>query len=177
MIPARALACREFLREPFNHGPLGRAGVLCLVHEDMIDATIKTKQHPLRDNGVRQQCLGLADQIVEIERTHRELVRFICGHKDVGETIKRQRAVQREQPKAMRAHVLDPRHQRFDVCHQICMRGAGCLGRKGTDFGGERGFGTFACQKDIFEDRKHIMWVERMVEDRAQGLCRLGIHR
>ena len=45
---ARAFATGKFLRQFFNHLPLHGAGILRLIHQNMVNATIKPVQHPLR---------------------------------------------------------------------------------------------------------------------------------
>ena len=46
---ARALACREILGQPRDDIPLVRAGVLGFIYKNMVDPSVETEQHPLRD--------------------------------------------------------------------------------------------------------------------------------
>ena len=66
-VRVRTDASGKFVGQLFDHGPLVRARVLGLIDQHMINAAIKTEQHPLRDLFIREQCLGLADQVVEVE--------------------------------------------------------------------------------------------------------------
>ena len=60
-VHACALAGGKFLGQLFDHGPLGWAGVLGFVHQNMVDPAIKTEQDPLRHIAVGQKGLCFAD--------------------------------------------------------------------------------------------------------------------
>ena len=110
---ARAGAGGEFLRQPFDHLPLRRAGVLRLVHEDVVDAAVEPEQHPLRDRRIGQQRPRLVDQVVEIEPAAPLLCRrHSAGRKTCGKAVQRRclRSAASRQS-ACCAAPFDPRHE------------------------------------------------------------------
>ena len=107
-----------------DHGPLGRAGVLGLVDQNVIDAAVQSEQHPLRDGWINKQRLGFADQIVEIQRAHCQFAGLIGRHENFGEIVQRAGAVKRvHRPKMCLCvgdtvhpfmHGVSDRRHRFD---------------------------------------------------------------
>ena len=67
----------ELLRQFFHHIPLHRAGVLGLIHKDMIDAAVQTIEHPRRHRWIIQKVAGLDDKVVEIKPAPQLLAPFI----------------------------------------------------------------------------------------------------
>ena len=63
----RAFAREEFFHQRLHHLPLARAGVLRLVDQDVLDATVELVLHPLGGVRSRQQVRRLDDEVVEIE--------------------------------------------------------------------------------------------------------------
>ena len=61
-----AVARGHLAREMGDGAPLQRAGVLRLVHQDVVDGAVEAIEHPVGHGRVRQQGLGLLDQVVEV---------------------------------------------------------------------------------------------------------------
>jgi hypothetical protein len=62
------LAGQELLRQPLDDLPLGRARVLRLVHQHMVQAFVELEEHPFLAAGRGEQAAGVLDQVVEIEQ-------------------------------------------------------------------------------------------------------------
>ena len=104
---AHAKTGGEFLRKTLDHPPLRRAGVLCLIDKDVVDAAIQPVKHPGGDIPVREQFRASPDQIVEIEPAARRLARLIKRQEDPGKGMQRSAATgggKRDTPRARGLH-------------------------------------------------------------------------
>ncbi len=132
-----AFARGELFRQPFNHRPLAGAGVLRLVHEDMVDPAVQPEQHPLRGGAVRQQGAGAGDEVVEVEPAALPLAPVVFRQEGSGETVERRGALRRDEGEAPGPRRLHPLHQILQHRHAR-HAGAGGLGGEAADLGGER---------------------------------------
>ena len=80
----------EFIGQSTQDSPLGLGSVLCLVNENMIDATIELEQHP-RCTGVGHKIAGALDQVVEVEGAASVLELRIAARDPLHDLRKRQR--------------------------------------------------------------------------------------
>ena len=69
----------EFVGQLPDDGPLVGAGVLGLVHQNMVDAAIEPEQDPSGDLFVGQKQFGFHDQVVEIEQSHINFALLVGG--------------------------------------------------------------------------------------------------
>ncbi len=104
----------ELLRQKLDHAPLVRAGVLRLVHQDVVDAAVQPEQHPCATDGSVSSARALRDQVVEVEQPARRLARVHrSGRKAAAKRCsasgRSARAARRNAPGPRR---LDPQHQR-----------------------------------------------------------------
>ena len=147
----RALPRGEFLRQPLDHRPLRRAGVLRLVHQDMVDPAIQPEQHPLRHRGIGQQPPRAQDQVVEIQPSQRRLARFVFRQERAREPVQRRGALSCHQRHPSRPRRLDPPHQVFQRVHQGPQRSAQVFRRQRADLGAERLLGLLAVQQHALQ--------------------------
>ena len=150
-----------------DHLPLHRAGVLRLVHQDMVDAAVELPQHPVAHRRVVQQCPRLQDQVVEVEPAPRRLPRRDRRQEGGGKAVQRRRPPRRQQRQPPQPGSLDPLHQivqrRGDAFAQTLPRG---LRRKAADLGPE-GVGAALVQADFFQNQQVLEAVDP-VRDRCQ---------
>ena len=66
---AGAVPRQKFIGDPRHYIPLFGAGVLCFVHENMVDAAIEFVEHPGCHGACREQCARLRDQVVIVEQS------------------------------------------------------------------------------------------------------------
>ena len=151
----RARAAGEFVGQAADHPPLAGAGILRLVHQDVVDPAIQPPQHPLRHAGFLQQRGRPADQVVEIQPAMRGLLGLHPQGEGMAEAVQRQRAFGGGQRVHQRAGQFDPDHQIFQIGHQ---RGAGAraqiLGRDRAGLGGKGRLGGGAEQEAARQDRQ-----------------------
>ncbi len=143
---ARADPGGEFLRQQPDHLPLIGRGVLGLVHQNVVDATVQPEQHPLRHRRIGQQGLGAGNQIVEIKRPARQFARRVARQKGARKGVHHFGALGRGQRKAQRSGGLDSAHQVFQrgkIRAEFRLAG---LGRKRSDLGG-KGFPGLAARQ------------------------------
>ena len=127
----RTVACGKLCRQQFDHPPLVGAGVLRLVHQNMVDAAVEPEQHPFGDRAVGEQQLGAGDQVVKVEKAALRLACGIQRQEFRREPVQRGgllRGLKGDAPGPRRLH---PPHQRLKLRHQ---RGEGCLRRLGRKF-------------------------------------------
>ncbi len=144
---ARPGAGGEFARQRLDHVPLRGAGILRLVHEDVIDTAIELEQHPLRHRRFAKQGPRAQDEIVKIQQPRRRLARRIGVKEGRGEAVQRGGARGGGQREPARARALDPRHQRVERVDPPTEARARALGGKAADLGGEGLPGVGAGQK------------------------------
>src|SRR3546814_19227128 len=65
----RAFAGEEVARQPLDDAPLLRAGVLRLVDQQVIEATVELEQHPGDAAVAREQTVGIVNEVVVVEQT------------------------------------------------------------------------------------------------------------
>ena len=150
----RALAAGEFLGQLFDHVPLFRAGILRLVHQDMIDPAIQPEQHPGGHRRRRQQLPCLQDLVVEIQPAAQLLAALVFRQENPGKGMQRLRLACRHQPDPARAGGLDAQHQRFDLGHQVGMGAAQRLGGKRPYLDRKRFFCPRPGQEHAFQNRQ-----------------------
>ena len=102
------LARTEFCREPLDHPPLGRARILGLIDEDMVDPAVEPVADPVGGGLVLQQRPCAFDQIVEVEPAARTLSGFIGGDQRPGKAAEGVGSVRRRQAKARPAGLPPP---------------------------------------------------------------------
>ncbi len=66
-----AQAGQELLRQALDDLPLGGAGVLGLVDQDVVQALVELEEDPFLAAGGGEQAAGVLDQVVEVERASR----------------------------------------------------------------------------------------------------------
>ena len=115
-IPPRAGAREEIVDQAMHHRPLRRTGILRLVHQDMVDASVQLEVNPGRRHPV-EQCGGVRDQIIEIQQALADLGRLIAR---TGARAQRQSGVGALQHLHRPADVL---HRRDPVALGIKARG------------------------------------------------------
>ena len=64
---ACAFAGEKLLGQALDDRPLLRVGILRLVNEDVVHATVDLEQHPRRSAGTREERLRLEDEVVIVE--------------------------------------------------------------------------------------------------------------
>src|SRR3546814_19973644 len=75
----RAFAGEEVARQPLDDAPLFRAGVLRLVDQQVIEATVELEQHPGDAAVAREQTVGIVNEVVVVEQNTRLLVALEIG--------------------------------------------------------------------------------------------------
>src|SRR3546814_6831313 len=73
----RAFAGEEVARQPLDDAPLLRAGVLRLVDQQVIEATVELEQHPGDAAVAREQTVGIVNEVVVVEQNTRLLVALV----------------------------------------------------------------------------------------------------
>ena len=129
----------EFLRQPVDHLPLRRAGVLRLVHQDVVDPAVEPEQHPARHAGSVSKSRGAQDQVVEIQPAAQLLG---ARHRRAGRPARSGAAPASAARAAgatrVGAGVLDPLHHMPRAGPSaVAQRRARGLGRKRADLGGK----------------------------------------
>ena len=173
-LAARTCAAGKLFGQLADHVPLGRACVLRLVHEDMINTAVQTIQHPGRDLRVRQQLSCLQDQVVKIEPGALLLGFGISGGEPSGKLVQLIGVLRRHHRQMHVARILDPLHQGLDRWHQVAGRLAGGCGRKRTDLRCKGRFGLFPEQEDAGQGRYRA---QVKIADFRKFLCGLLISR
>ena len=171
-----AETCGEFGSQQLYDAPLIGAGVLCLVHKDMVDAAIQPVKHPGGNAAVGQQGFGARDQIIEIQPTARGLAGGIDRQESIGELVQRFGFLCCLQGNAARTGRFDAQHQRLEPGHD---RGepafAQRFGREIIDLGVPLTQAR-AEQQDIFQRAKcgHIL---RRMPKGCQSCPQFGVFR
>src|SRR3546814_11269927 len=62
---------RSVARQPLDEVPLLRAGVLRLVDQQVIEATVELEQHPGDAAVAREQTVGIVNEVVVVEQNTR----------------------------------------------------------------------------------------------------------
>src|SRR6185437_7583938 len=89
--PLNGIACKKFCRQRFDDSPLLRAGVLRLVDQQVIDASIELVEHPGRRLALLEQLPRLHDQVVVVESAACFLEADIFAPHRVGDNQRRLR--------------------------------------------------------------------------------------
>ena len=68
LVGVYAHAAVKIVTERADYVPLGRVGILCFIHKNMINLPIQLKPHPIRHLAMLQQGCGAPDHIVKVNR-------------------------------------------------------------------------------------------------------------
>ena len=68
LVGVHAHATVKIVTERADYVPLGRVGILCFIHKNMINLPIQLKPHPIRHLAMLQQGCGAPNHIVKINR-------------------------------------------------------------------------------------------------------------
>ena len=112
---AGRFAAGEFVGQPLDHTPLPGAGILRLIHKDVVDSAIEPEQHPLRHRRRRQKVARALDQVIEIEQAAQPLALRIKIKERPRETMKRQVAFDSGQAQPQGACLGDALHQIVEI--------------------------------------------------------------
>ena len=107
----------EFARKAVDHAPLHGAGILCLVHQNVVDPAIQLEQHPRRHGWIGQKRTRFQDQIIEIQPAARQFGGLVFLHEHMREAVQNLRASRVMQSQALVPRVLDPRHKVVQLIH------------------------------------------------------------
>ena len=127
---ARATARREFIGQKFNDAPLIGAGILRLVHQNVVNAAVETEQNPLRNQRIGQQSLGIGDKIVEIEPAPRLFPCLVFRQENGGEAVQNGGAFGGSQRNTGTPRGFDTAHQVFQPVQKLAQFGLRGFGWK-----------------------------------------------
>ena len=156
LIP-RTLTGGKLGRQQLDHPPLRRAGVLRLIHQNMVDPAIQPVQNPGGNRWIGDQIGRFCDQVVKVQPAARGLARLIKRQEGAGKSGQRRSLAGGLQGHPLRAGRLDPRHQVVQLVQGVAQERTAILGRKCPELGPEWRLGLFAVQQHAFQRFKVIL--------------------
>ena len=144
----------KFGGQEFDDAPLIGAGVLRFVDKDMVDAAVKTEQHPCGDGGVGQQGLGAGDQIVEIEEASGRFGGLIKRQEGGGKAVQDGGLLGGLQGDAAGAGGFNAEHQGVELRQVVADQFLRGLGGQRADFCTVRGLGGATVEQGVLKRAK-----------------------
>ena len=166
----------QLIREVFDQLPLIGAGVLRLIHQNMVDAPVQPEQHPGRQRPVGQQGPRPSDEVVKVQKAPRRLAFGVIGQKDRCKLVQGQSLFGTGKRQSPQPPGLNPGHQVIQRIEQRPQFGAGVLGRKIADLGGK----TLVRVRLGDPEKQHVLQHLQTSQIRRHDICRAksgsGLH-